>query len=105
VKVALATIALWALSSTSVPADVYDGNEITTLCRTDKEFVAGYVAGAVEKTRKSSAVYCLPEKATVVQGRDVFCKFLQENPEQRHRPAAELLDVAFGSVWPCKPKQ
>jgi hypothetical protein len=46
--------------------------------------------------------YCIPTGATVAQTSDVFCKYLQENPAQRQKSAAELLKVALKSAWPCK---
>jgi Rap1a immunity proteins len=46
--------------------------------------------------------YCIPKGATVGQTGDVFCKYLEENPAQRQKNAAELLGSALKAAWPCK---
>lgn len=46
--------------------------------------------------------HCIPKGATVGQTRDIFCKFLQDNPAQRQKNAAELLGMALKAAWPCK---
>jgi Rap1a immunity proteins len=122
-------------------AGFYSGNEVATQCQVKRQFVYGYISGAVDKATMDAPAlyefyvetmgttgakqsetetnkinealgdasvaiegYCIPKGATVGQTGDVFCKYLQENPAQRQKSAAELLNVALKSAWPCKQK-
>jgi len=46
--------------------------------------------------------YCIPAGASLGQAVDVFCKYLKDNPEERHLPASVLAAKSLGLAWPCK---
>lgn len=48
------------------------------------------------------AVYCLPEGASYEQHRDVFHKFLRDNPQVRHISTHHLFLMAMNASFPCK---
>ena len=48
--------------------------------------------------------YCLPEEATLRQVTDVFCNYLRDTPQERHRTGPNLFDEAMEKAWPC-PRQ
>ncbi|WP_196245771.1 Rap1a/Tai family immunity protein [Bordetella hinzii] len=48
------------------------------------------------------SAWCLPEKATAGQVRDVFVKFLRENPARRAESGDALLTQALESAFPCR---
>jgi Rap1a immunity proteins len=93
---------------------------------------AGYVAGLIDQSRLSAArlkanhytpptdqaevhmnvgmmfslvligEYCIPPEARLGQGKDVFCSYLRNTPQDRHLPAAYLFQQAMQGAWPCK---
>lgn len=46
--------------------------------------------------------YCLPKGATKGQLKDVFIKYANEHPEERHKPASMPILPAFETAFPCK---
>ncbi|MBJ7498516.1 MAG: hypothetical protein JHC57_02045 [Sphingopyxis sp.] len=48
------------------------------------------------------AVYCLPAGATYEQNRDVFHKYLRENPRVRNVSTHMLFLIAMNASFPCK---
>ncbi|TWB93200.1 hypothetical protein FBZ93_111239 [Bradyrhizobium macuxiense] len=103
-KLAVASVLLAFLSGFAKADGLYNGNELVTQCATNKSFVAGYVAGEIDKAKadyapmmvlflgfydkakhaehtkklESSAAliegYCIPGGVTLGQLTDVFCK-------------------------------
>lgn len=53
-----------------------------------------------EKSREE-AVYCLPAGATYEQNREVFHKYLRENPQIRHVSTHLLFMLAMNTSFPC----
>ncbi len=116
----LAVLAL-ALLPAVAHANVYDGNDIHNMCRTDRPFVQGYTAGFLDKATDDVGIaseklpgemklisliftierYCLPKNAKLGQAVDVYCKFLSDRPADRHKPATILMNQAFAEAWPC----
>jgi hypothetical protein len=120
-----------AATSSGAQAQFYNGNEILQKCQTAIGFVSGYVSGAVDKSfadtthmsvmffklydktkheEQTKSVteslldvqgFCVPKDATNGQLADILCKYLRENPAERQKQAAILLDNALKSVWPC----
>lgn len=106
----------------SAGAATYTGNRLSELCVSDKSFVLGYVVGMADKAGDDIGIasarlagdlrlatllyeienYCIPKEATLGQAVDVFCKFLRDNPGERHLPASVLAAKSFSKVWPCK---
>jgi hypothetical protein len=46
--------------------------------------------------------YCLPEAVTNGQNRTVFVKYLEDHPEELHKPAAVLLIDSLRKAFPCE---
>src|SRR6266545_1426716 len=107
------------LMASGANAAMYDGNKHHELCTINPQFVLGYVAGHMDKAQDDVGIssvmlagdqrltplmftiepYCLPETAKLGQAVDVYCKYLRDNPGERHRPSAALLGSAFAAVW------
>jgi hypothetical protein len=113
-----------------IPGTFYTGNQVHDLCRqgvawgyvaglhdahvlaanalqhiqrtTDalKDQVPSILGTAVDFQVKWVGRYCAPHGATVEQMTDVFCKFLRDNPQERHLSATALFPAAM-MVWPC----
>jgi hypothetical protein len=109
----------------------YTGNQLLTVCDNGKEFLRGYVAGFLDKARTDASLfvshfmrdakagesvqvpglaetllliegYCPQERVSLVQAPDVFCKYLKDNPADRHKPATFLISESLKEVWVCK---
>ena len=47
------------------------------------------------------SVYCVPSGVTYAQTIDIYIKYLEENPDLRHLPAAYLLGNVMQKTFPC----
>jgi hypothetical protein len=45
--------------------------------------------------------WCAPDRVTVGQAVDVIVRYLRDNPQFRHYPAAGLVAEALSQTWPC----
>ena len=54
-----------------------------------------------EKSREE-AVYCLPAGATYERNREVFHKYLRDNPQVRHVSTHLLFMLAMNASFPCE---
>lgn len=96
---------LVATAPSSGIAAWYDGNEILSLCSTNPDVVAGYVSGSMDSDVSAiEPAYCVPLSAKLGQTRDVFCKYLKDNPADRHMLGSVLLRRALVAAWPCSRK-
>jgi hypothetical protein len=55
----------------------------------------------LKSTTKELQGYCFPSGVTRAQSRGVICKYLQDNPAERHLSGAFLTRVALTKAWPC----
>lgn len=103
-------ICLTALLASPASADYggfLKGNDLIRFCDPNARQTAfGYAAGALEATQAASGMgtsitYCLPKDVTLSQTTDVMCKYLAENPANRHLSAGMLTLMAFTEAWPC----
>jgi hypothetical protein len=91
------------------------GNAIYPVCSTHDSrcaiFINGWLGGyhfgtmivANELGAKSTRAYfCFPEKINIMQLANVFTKYLENNPKDRHQPASDLVFVSFLDAFPCK---
>ena len=82
------------------------GNDLHAECQRRTEFCVSYVLGAadtLEMVAPHLTGICRPGPGvvTIEQIVDVFASWLEEHPEERHRPAAKLAGMAFADAWPC----
>ncbi|CAJ0858262.1 hypothetical protein AMST5_01100 [freshwater sediment metagenome] len=72
-----------------------------------KMHVTTYVSGAlntlqlVQTSKTFPKLVCLPDGVTYEQAVDIFCKFLEEQPEQRSKNSAILIVAALARAFPC----
>lgn len=92
--------------------DVYSGNHMYAPCGAKNNpnisnFTVAYVSGVlntlqvVQGTPNFPRLACFPSGVTFEQARDIFCKYLDEHPEQRNRNSAVLAVAAFAQAFPC----
>ena len=118
---------VFALISTPCRAEFVDGNKLLDLCKSTPNVASVYVAGVfdysetVERTfgwvraivkdkldgpeksviEDAAKVACVPEKSTDGQLRDIVCKYLVDNPVNRHSSAALQVGEALRKAYPC----
>jgi hypothetical protein len=115
------TMMRFAILCGSVEAANYDGNRMAQICAGDRSFVLGYVAGMLDKATDDVGIasvhlagdqrlgpmlftieaYCLPKGVVLSQALDVYCKYLRENPAERHQTAPILFSQSLSKMWPC----
>ena len=62
----------------------------------------GELAKGLNEVRDEVEGYCIPDTAKATQGANAVCKYLADNPAQRHKSAASLVRQALIVAWPCK---
>ena len=68
-------------------------------------YVMGVVDTAKTKILGSGLIsICFPSKASIVQMRDVVCKYIRDNTEHRDVQASVLITLALQHAFPCKQK-
>jgi Rap1a immunity proteins len=110
-----AAVAAFSLCPGEGRARPGDGVEFYEKCRKaaqgDAEMqvmMEHFVIGVVEtgynlsKVYKRPALACFPEGATLRQIGDVFCKYLDDYPQDRRVRASILALTAFNRAFPCK---
>lgn len=81
----------------------------------DDGFCAGYIEGVLatvymweandevaKRTHDSDVKFCIPDTVTNGQIILVFMKYLEDHPEELHRPANTLFVIAMRKAFPCK---
>jgi hypothetical protein len=107
-----AALSLCASEGLTRPAD---GTEFHEKCRKAARgdavvqvMMEHFVIGVVETGHNLSVVYkrpalaCFPTGATLRQIGDVFCKYLDDNPQERSVRASLLALTAFNRAFPCR---
>lgn len=95
-------------SPSAATAGFFSGNEMLTDCSVRPSFVTGYVTGVVDGRGLSGSKainadnVCIPYEVEAGQLRDIFCKFLVENPAVRHYSASSLLTLALKNPYECQ---
>jgi hypothetical protein len=99
------------------------GQEIQTKCRElmnyqdlshafNGGFCGGFIDGVIDsqnmqeasdklQKRSHALSFCLPQEGTNGQYVQVFVKYLDDHPEELHRPAALLLVESLVKAFPC----
>lgn len=70
------------------------GNALNSFCQSDRVYVSTYMVGVADAFSLNFSgqknYICLPPTATSTQLADMACKFIKENPEERHLPASGI---------------
>ena len=86
---------------TVAQANFYTGNDLHQRMQ-DRDLnmlTLGYVGGVFDATVMFA--HCPPPSVTMGQARDMVQAWLANNPQYRHRRAAELVLHVFMESWPC----
>ncbi|SEI78149.1 Rap1a/Tai family immunity protein [Achromobacter sp. NFACC18-2] len=95
--------------------DMFSGNYLLPLCQskvpTENVTCMSYIRGVrdgmdlQQLMTQSQLFYCVPQGVTLGQSKDIFVKYLVDNPNDRHMPGSTLLAVAYIKAFPCKGKK
>lgn len=92
-----------AANGARVLASVH-GNDLFPSCTTNEPSCFAYVTGVadmLEMVAPHLTKICRPPASTMVQVFDIAMNWLEDHPEERHRPAAKLIGLALAEAWPC----
>lgn len=64
-------------------------------------YVKGIHDMAVFMSGRIRPEVCPPDGVSIIQHYDILLKYLKDNPDQRHKPTAELLWEADLKAFPC----
>ena len=108
--VAMRTIAAatFVVLSSPVMAQFHDGHFMREACKVDLNGTYAFATGVIDAAYIYQSLkgvkdrICLPENLNSTQVGDVACKYIEENPADRHMLAADLVLEAAAAAWPCK---
>lgn len=80
------------------------GKDMDRSCRRDNNsFAIGYAVGIADVLLVTHAeTICIPANSDSGQIVEVVCKYVVENPKERHRNARVLVVNALREAFPCK---
>ncbi len=108
--IAVITLSGWV---SEAKADVYDGDQLYQECQSPADtspvshgFCIGYIAGAYDmleglSSGAGSNLVCLPSNVQTGELVDVVKTYLQENPDERLKPAMFNVLTALNVAFPC----
>jgi len=112
---ALCAIAVLGKSNTAAAYET--GNELLLICKSSHSYerghcdgyirgaIAGFDAGNVHGsdgvTSMKPPIFCISRQVTILQLRDIFIRYLEQNPGHRNLPAEPLLFSALTIAFPC----
>lgn len=108
--IAAVTSSGWAFEAR---ADFYDGDQLYEECQSPADtrpisngFCIGYIAGAYDmldglSSGAGSNLVCLPSNVQTGEMVDVVKAYLQENPDERSKPAMYNVLTALNIAFPC----
>jgi hypothetical protein len=82
-------------------AVVVSGYAVAPRATTHSQEEADAWVSRLKATTKAMHGYCFPDGVTRVQSKDVVCKYLRDNPSERHLSGTVLVRKAFIKAWPC----
>lgn len=100
----IAVVLLFALL-TQAPAQAawYTGNDLLARCNAGGEpamLCAGYVVGIADAFAANDN-FCIPASVNLRQLVDVFVRFLEQHPDERHLQGSGLVARALAKAFPC----
>ena|SRR6266702_1399707 len=106
----LALVVTGSMAAASIAhgaAGFIDGSELLSRCKSEnrdqQHFCAGYINGILDLRQAQRWVngdpFCLPSKDKPEKAIDVVTRYLDDNPDERHIPAAISVDTAIENAW------
>ena len=107
---AFALLAAWSQPAAS-QTDFESGNAWLEKCSAPDPamrysclaFVMGFTHGMAAQSAGSSTlkIYCQPGNVTYGHSRDIWVKYMQDNPAKRHEVGGVLLILSHMKAFPC----
>lgn len=108
----LCAAGLTATSAFAAEKDTSSGNYWLAQCQNSDpnrsvaciDYIKGLRDGvqAQRILTKTNPVFCIPEAVTPGQLKDLFAKYLKDNPKNRHMPGDAILVYTLKQSYPCK---
>lgn len=102
-------LALLSSSPTSARGNFWTGNDLYRWCEESEDLALAYVAGAVDSEMLTGEIshgawqkFCPHQNVSTGQARDIVCKYLAENPADRHLTASYSVSMALNGEFPCR---
>ena len=92
----------WAASHKSQKVFEVTGNTLADICQKTSGYDYGVCLGFINGVAALQHSACIPDGVKFGQLKDVVLKYIQENPEIRHKPATGIITKALKQVWVCK---
>jgi hypothetical protein len=109
-RFAVPVLLLLAALPRPAAAGFFSGNEIYESCNAPSNTAGegtciGFVAGVAGASQffflDRPGRFCMPSSVTLGQLKDVFLKYLRENPARRNQDGSLLVILAIQEAWPC----
>lgn len=108
--VLLRTVGLfWVLlACTPVSAAFYDGHSLHAACGEDKAMATIYAVGVIDAAHLYQSLsgvrdrICIEVGVQASQVGEVACNYLEDNPQNRHWLAADVVAESAAAAWPCQ---
>jgi hypothetical protein len=89
------------------PGGYHDRNYLQRICTDGRSASAHYIivvsdSHAAFVDRGVTPSICKPNGVTITQTTDVVCKYLADNPQDRHLQAASLVVFSLEAAFPCR---
>lgn len=80
------------------------GNNLDDLCRNgNRSIVMGYAVGITDFLEGTAPeAICIPEGVPAKQVVDILCKYVDENPKDRHLSGDYMVILSLSESFPCK---
>jgi len=98
----LATFSGHAASLKAKKLYEFTGNDLSDNCVDGHAYKRGVCLGFVNGVAAVQKKACIPDGVKFGQLRRVVQRYMEENPEQTHKSAFQIVIAALKSAWPCK---
>lgn len=96
------------LACTPVSAAFYDGHSLYAACSEDKVMATTYAVGVLDAAHLYQSLsgvrdrVCIEVGVQASQVGEVACNYLEDNPQNRHWLAADVVAESAAAAWPCQ---
>ncbi|NKB50251.1 MAG: hypothetical protein GKS02_12915 [Alphaproteobacteria bacterium] len=96
------------LAGGSASAQLWSGNDYRETCTLEPDEYKTSVCSAfiigIAQAGRSNKIFCMPEDVTNGQTHAIVNSYINDNPEERHLAASELIVTSLVKAFPCQPK-
>lgn len=98
----VSSLTVFAASFKSTKIFEVTGNKLTEICKKEEGYDYGVCLGFINGVAALQRQACIPDGVKFGQLKDVVLKYINENPEHRHKNATTIITSAISQVWVCR---